>query len=73
VAQHFAGVASCLGWGQQVELAAGQHAAGGLFCLPANFTVTIVPAARMMTTKSNLFQRFPFFCGEQHPSPHPQS
>jgi hypothetical protein len=61
VAQHAAGISFCWASAQQAGLSVAQHAAGGVFCLPANLTVTIVPAERMIKIKSTLFQRFPFF------------
>jgi hypothetical protein len=74
VSQHFAGTESCLVvCGQQDELCeVSQQFADDVFCLPANFTVTIVPAATMIIIKSNLFQRLLFFLGVQHPSLQPQ-
>ena len=60
--QHDAGGVLVFGCEQQAGVSAGlQHAAGDSFCLATNFTVIIVPAARMITTNNNFFQKFSFF------------
>jgi hypothetical protein len=59
--------------GQHFAASVGQHFADVSSFLATIFAVIIVPAARMIAQKTNLFQRLLLFCGIQHPSLHPQS
>jgi len=58
--------------GQHFVASVGQHFVAVSLFLATNLTVIIVPAARTMAQKTNLFQRLLFFVVAQHPSLHPQ-
>jgi hypothetical protein len=59
--------------GQHFAASVGQHFTAVSSFLATIFAVMIVPAARMIAQKTNLFHRLLFAFGVQHPSLQPQS